>query len=160
MSDKFVNYNTSTIAEMNNGIILSSYKKVECVSESYQTESQLEMNLIKNLENQGYERLIARSNKDLYKNLRVQIERLNDVKFSDEEWSRLLVEYLDCPNDGLIEKTRKIQENHIYDFVFDDGHVQNIKIIDKKNIHNNFYRLLIKSLLKVRRKVDMMLLFW
>lgn len=141
MSDKFVNYNTSTIAEMNNGIILSSYKKVECVSESYQTESQLEMNLIKNLENQGYERLIARSNKDLYKNLRVQIERLNDVRFSDEEWSRLLVEYLDCPNDGLIEKTRKIQENHIYDFVFDDGHVQNIKIIDKKNIHNNFLQV-------------------
>ena len=74
---------------------------------------------------------------DLYINLRVQIEKLNDIKFSESEWKRFLLEYLDAPNDGIIEKTRKIQENHIYDFIFDDGRLRNIKIIDKKNIHNN-----------------------
>ncbi|MDU6766498.1 MAG: type I restriction endonuclease subunit R, partial [Gemella haemolysans] len=84
-----------------------------------------------------YERLDVRSMDDLYINLRVQIEKLNDIKFSDSEWKKFLLEYLDAPNDGIIEKTRKIQENHIYDFIFDDGRLRNIKIIDKKNIHNN-----------------------
>ena len=93
--------------------------------------------MINNLVSQGYERLDVRSMDDLYINLRVQIEKLNDIKFSDSEWKRFLLEYLDAPNDGIIEKTRKIQENHIYDFIFDDGRLRNIKIIDKKNIHNN-----------------------
>ena len=67
----------------------------------------------------------------------MQIEKLNDVRFSNSEWKRFLLEYLDAPNDGIIEKTRKIQENYIYDFIFDNGRLRNIKIIDKKNIHNN-----------------------
>jgi type I restriction enzyme R subunit len=36
-----------------------------------------------------------------------------------------------------IEKTRKIHDNCIYDFVFDDGHIQNIYLVDKKNIARN-----------------------
>ena len=56
-------------------------------------------------------------------------------------WSRFLTEYLDVPNDGMIEKTRKVQEDHIYDFIFDNGNLKNIKIIDKKNIHNNFLQV-------------------
>ena len=149
MSEDQVKYYTSTIAEMTNGIILANFEKELKVKEtSYQNEADLEMNLIENLASQGYEPLIANSNADLYINLKVQIERLNGVSFSDEEWSRFLLEYLDAPNEGLVEKTRKIQENHIYDFIFDDGHLKNIKIIDKKNIHNNFllfcfYELLI-----------------
>ena len=137
MSEEKFKYKTSPIAEMTGGIVLAKFEKPERRVEEYQTESQLEENMINNLISQGYERLDVRSMDDLYSNLRVQIEKLNDVKFSDSEWKRFLLEYLDAPNDGVIEKTRKIQENHIYDFIFDEGRLRNIKIIDKKNIHNN-----------------------
>ena len=137
MSEETFKYKTSPIAEMQGGIVLTRFEKPERRVEEYKTESQLEENMINNLVSQGYERLDVRSMDDLYSNLRVQIEKLNDVKFSDSEWKRFLLEYLDAPNDGIIEKTHKIQENHIYDFIFDDGRLRNIKIIDKKNIHNN-----------------------
>jgi len=137
MSEEKLMYNTSPIAEIQGGIVLARFEKPDRRVEEYQIESQLEENMINNLVSQGYERLDVRSMDDLYANLRVQIEKLNDVRFSDSEWKRFLLEYLDAPNDGIIEKTRKIQENHIYDFIFDDGRLRNIKIIDKKNIHNN-----------------------
>ena len=137
MSEEKLMYNTSPIAEIQGGIVLARFEKPDRRVEEYQTESQLEENMINNLVSQGYERLDVRSMDDLYANLRVQIEKLNDVRFSDSEWKRFLLEYLDAPNDGIIEKTRKIQENYIYDFIFDNGRLRNIKIIDKKNIHNN-----------------------
>ena len=131
-------YSTSTIAEMTNGIILAKFEKTMMHDAgSYQSEAELENSMISNLVSQGYERLFAKTNEDLYINLKKQIERLNDVTFSKDEWSRFLIEYLDTPNDTMIEKTGKVQENHIYDFTFDDGHLQNIKIIDKKDIHKN-----------------------
>ena len=141
MSEKSAVYETSTIAEMTNGIILANYEKILQVQESYQSEAELEESMIKNLVLQGYEKFNGKTSDDLYKNLKIQIEKLNKVTFTDEEWKRFLIEYLDSPNDGMIEKTRKIQENHIYDFIFDDGHLKNIKIIDKKNIHNNFLQV-------------------
>ena len=141
MSEKSAVYETSTIAEMTNGIILANYEKILQVQESYQSEAELEESMIKNLVQQGYEKFNGKTSDDLYKNLKIQIEKLNKVTFTDEEWKRFLIEYLDSPNDGMIEKTRKIQENHIYDFIFDDGHLKNIKIIDKKNIHNNFLQV-------------------
>ena len=137
MSEETFKYKTSPIAEMQGGIVLARFEKPDRRVEEYQTESQLEENMINNLVSQGYERLDVRSMDDLYANLRVQIEKLNDVRFSNSEWKRFLLEYLDAPNDGIIEKTRKIQENYIYDFIFDNGRLRNIKIIDKKNIHNN-----------------------
>ena len=141
MSEKSAVYETSTIAEMTNGIILANYEKILQVQETYQSEAELEESMIKNLVLQGYEKYNGKTSNDLYKNLKIQIEKLNKVTFTDEEWKRFLTEYLDSPNDGMIEKTRKIQENHIYDFIFDDGHLKNIKIIDKKNIHNNFLQV-------------------
>ena len=141
MSEKSAVYETSTIAEMTNGIILANYEKILQVQEAYQSEAELEESMIKNLGLQGYETFNGKTSDDLYKNLKIQIEKLNKVTFTDEEWKRFLAEYLDSPNDGMIEKTRKIQENHIYDFIFDDGHLKNIKIIDKKNIHNNFLQV-------------------
>ena len=141
MSEKSAVYETSTIAEMTNGIILANYEKILQVQEAYQSEAELEESMIKNLILQGYEKFNGKTSDDLYKNLKIQIEKLNKVTFTDEEWKRFLIEYLDSPNDGMIEKTRKIQENHIYDFIFDDGHLKNIKIIDKKNIHNNFLQV-------------------
>ena len=67
----------------------------------------------------------------------MKIQELNDVEFSDKEWIRFVEEYLDKPGDTLIDKTRKIHDNHIYDFVFDDGHIKNIYIADKQNIARN-----------------------
>ncbi|WP_277222117.1 type I restriction endonuclease subunit R [Peptoniphilus vaginalis] len=142
MTEKAINYGRSTIAEMTGGIILANFEKDRQVRETaYQSEAELERQMIGNLVSQGYERLTVKSNDELYANLKIQIEKLNSISFSDDEWKRFLVEYLDSPNDGMVEKTRKIQEDYIYDFIFDDGHLKNIKIIDKKNIHNNFLQV-------------------
>ena len=142
MSEETVKYGTSTIAEMTGGIILAKFDKNNRVGGgSYQSEAELERELIANLVAQGYERADFKTSDELYKNLKVQIERLNNITFSDSEWERFLIEYLDAPNEGMIEKTRKIQEDYIYDFIFDDGHLKNIKIIDKKNIHNNYLQV-------------------
>lgn len=140
MAEENISYDTLTIAEMTNGIILANYEKINRIQDQYQTEQELERDMIDNLISQGYERLNAKTSEELYANLKIQIERLNKVIFTIDEWRRFLTEYLDSPNDGMIEKTRKIQENYIHDFIFDDGHLKNIKIIDKNNIHNNFYR--------------------
>lgn len=137
MSEVTANYEVSTIAEIPNGIILASYEKVDKVRYQYQSETELEIEFIENLMSQGYERFSGHTMDDLYRNLRFQMERLNQISFSDDEWDRFLKEYLDAPSDGLVEKTRKIQENHLYDFKFDNGELKNIKIIDKQNIHKN-----------------------
>ena len=128
------------ISENDNSTVLTEYRPLEKQATSYQSEAELERQMIENLISQGYESLIVKSNDELYTNLKLQIEKLNRVSFSDEEWNRFLLEYLDAPNDGMIEKTRKIQENHIYDFIFDDGHLKNIKIIRKHGI--GFCRIL------------------
>lgn len=142
MSEETSKYSVSTIAEMTGGIILAHYDKNNRVdASSYQSEAELERNLIANLVSQGYERKNFKTSDELYANLKVQIERLNNVSFTKSEWERFLTEYLDSLKDGMIEKTRKIQEDYIYDFTFDDGHLQNIKIIDKNNIHNNFLQV-------------------
>lgn len=143
MSEELKNYGSSAIAEMTGGIILARYEKESSAHDkAYQSEADLERELIENLISQGYERFKASSNEDLYRNLRDKIEKLNKVLFTDDEWRRFLTEYLDAPNDGIVEKTRKIQENYIYDFKFDNGDLKNIKIIDKKNIHNNYMQVM------------------
>ena len=128
-----------TIAESNNFIVLDQYNKfVEEPNAGYQTEGSLEREFIRDLQAQGYEYLQELNSHDaLVKNLRVQLQRLNNVVFSDAEWRRFLEEYLDKPSDSLIEKTRKIHDDYIYDFVFDDGQIQNIYLLDKKNLANN-----------------------
>ena len=128
-----------TIAESNHFIVLDQYKKlVEEPSAGYQTEGSLERELIGDLQRLGYEYFQGLNNHDaLVKNLRAQLQNLNNVVFSDAEWQRFLEEYLDKPSDSLIEKTRKIHEDSIYDFVFDNGRIQNIYLLDKKNLANN-----------------------
>ena len=128
-----------TIAESNNFIVLDQYNKfVEEPNAGYQTEGSLEREFILDLQAQGYEYLQGLNNHDeLIKNLRVQLQRLNNVVFSDAEWQRFLEEYLDKPSDSLIEKARKIHDDYIYDFVFNNGRIQNIYLLDKKNLANN-----------------------
>ena len=128
-----------TIAESNNFIVLDQYNKfVEEPNAGCQTEGSLEREFIRDLRAQGYEYLQGLNNHDaLVKNLRAQLQRLNNVVFSDAEWRRFLEEYLDKPSDSLIEKTRKVHDDYIYDFVFDNGRIQNIYLLDKKNLANN-----------------------
>ncbi|WKZ62035.1 MAG: type I restriction endonuclease subunit R [Saprospiraceae bacterium] len=130
-----------TIAESNNFIVLDKYTKQSVVNESpgwYQSEAALEQEFIRDLINQGYE--YARNINSLpamLANVREQLQSLNNMEFSDREWSRFVEEYLDKPGDNQVEKARKIHDNYIYDFVFDDGHIQNIYLVDKKNITRN-----------------------
>ncbi|MDO4627516.1 MAG: type I restriction endonuclease subunit R [Pasteurellaceae bacterium] len=128
---------TKTIAESNNFIILDKYTKIE-QNGSYQSEADLERELITDLQNQGYEyRKDLNTQQKLLANVREKLQQLNQVQFSENEWQRFLTEYLDRPSENLVEKTRKIHDNHIHDFVFDDGHIQNISLLDKKNIACN-----------------------
>lgn len=128
----------STIAESNNFIVLDKYTKIEQQGSGYQTEADLERELIEDLKNQGYEHLPSlTTTKAMFDNIRVQLQSLNATQFSTAEWARFCEEYLDKPSDNHIDKMRKIHNDYIYDFVFDDGHIQNIYLLDKKNITKN-----------------------
>ncbi|MDF7673086.1 type I restriction endonuclease subunit R [Lactobacillus sp. ESL0701] len=142
MTESHLKYKVKVpVAELPNQIILAEFKPREHVQKSYQTEAELEENLLIRLQAQGYEFLSASSSADLYVNLKKQIEKLNKVEFTSKEWQRFLNEYLDKPNDGMIEKTRKVQIDSVKDFIFDDGHLKNIKIIDKKCLSNNYVQV-------------------
>jgi type I restriction enzyme R subunit len=126
------------IAESNNFIILERYTPEWTVAESYQSENDLERELINDLRNQGYEyRPDLNSQQTLLENVRKQLQTLNNVTFSDGEWRRFEETYLDKPSETIIDKTRKIHDDHIHDFVFDDGRIQNIYLLDKKNLARN-----------------------
>lgn len=131
----------NTIAESNNFIVLEKYDKHSTVNDApaaYQTEAALEREFIQDLMNQGYEHASHIKTMDaMLANVRKQLQVLNNMVFTEGEWSRFQEEYLNRPSDGLIAKTDKIQKNHIYDFVFDDGHIQNIYLVDKKDIVRN-----------------------
>ena len=131
----------NTIAELQNFIVLDSYTKLSQACEQptgYQTEAALERELIEDLVNQGYEYLPQLvTPQALLVNVRKQLQTLNNTVFTDREWQRFLDEYLDKASDGIVDKTRKVQDDYIYDFVFDDGHIQNIYLVDKQNIARN-----------------------
>lgn len=128
---------TDTIVESKNFIILDRYDKKEQPSH-YQTEADLERELIADLSLQGYEYLKDVTTPEaLLANLKIQIEKLNHVQFSASEWRRFLAEYLNKPSESLVDRTRKLHDDYIYDFIFDDGHLQNIYLWDKKNISRN-----------------------
>lgn len=122
-----------TIAESNNFIVLDSYQKKWHVAKTYQSEDALEHELIQDLQNQGYEYVAALNNQQaMLANVREQLQALNAVQFTEGEWTRFVETYLDTPSDGIVEKTRKIHSDYIFDFVFDDGRIQNIFLVDKK----------------------------
>lgn len=129
---------TKPIAESNRFIILDKYTREWEARESYQSEGDLERELIKDLTNQGYEFLAdITAPEALLANVRVQLQELNKVEFSQSEWLRFVETYLDKPSDSITDKTRKIHDDYIHDFVFDDGRIQNIYLLDKKNIARN-----------------------
>ena len=127
-----------TIAESKNFIILDQYAKDWQVNESYQSEGDLEREFIQDLANQGYECPPSLNTPEaLLANAREQLQALNNVEFLDGEWQRFVEAWLDKPSDSIVDKTRKIHDDYIHDFVFDDGHIQNIYLLDKKNIARN-----------------------
>lgn len=131
-------YEYKAVAESNSFIVLDKYTKEWQVNESYQSEGDLEREFIQDLQNQGYEYAPSlNSPEKLLANVREQLQTLNNMQFADGEWMRFVETWLDRPSDGIVDKTRKIHNDYIHDFVFDDGHIQNIYLVDKKNIARN-----------------------
>ncbi|MBU2759359.1 HsdR family type I site-specific deoxyribonuclease [Acidithiobacillus sulfurivorans] len=127
-----------TIAESKNFIVLDQYNQDWKVADSYQSEGDLERELIQDLTNQGYEYLPGLNHPEaMLANLRMQMQALNNLEFLEGEWLRFVETWLDKPSDSIVDKTRKIHDDYIHDFVFDDGHIQNIYLLDKKNIARN-----------------------
>ena len=105
--------------------------------EKYQSEAELEQEFIRQLTSQGYEYISVHNETALIENLRKQLELLNDFTFTDSEWDRFFTECIANTNEGIVEKTRKIQDDHIQILKREDGTTKNIYLLDKKNIHNN-----------------------
>ncbi|YCH21468.1 type I restriction endonuclease subunit R [Pseudomonas sp. D1-3] len=128
----------TSIAELNHFIVLDHYKKDWSVAEGYQSEGDLEREFIEDLRKQGYEYAPGLNTPAaLLANVRVQLQSLNEVQFSDSEWQRFVDTWLNKPSEGIVEKTRKIHNDYIHDFVFDDGRIQNIYLLDKKTVQRN-----------------------
>ena len=127
----------NVVMEMNDSTVVTEYEPVKRKSDSYQSEQALENEFIRMLTEQGYDYLEIHDSESLIKNLRTQLEIVNDYKFTDSEWNRFFNNSISNNNDGIIEKTRKIQEDNIQVLKRDDGTSKNITLIDKKCIHNN-----------------------
>lgn len=117
--------------------VVTEYEPQQKRADAYQSEAALEEAFIKLLQEQGYEYLQIHDADSLVANLRKQLEKLNDYTFTDKEWSYFYSNNISNANEGIVEKTRKIQEDHIQVLKRDDGSSKNIYLIDKKNIHNN-----------------------
>ena len=127
-----------TIAETTHFIVLDRYQRDSEVNEDYQSEDALEREFIGDLEGQGYAYATEiRTPEAMLANVRVQLETLNNVRFTEDEWQRFVEKYLDPASENSTDKARKIHEDYIHDFVFDDGHIENIYLLDKKHVLNN-----------------------
>lgn len=125
------------VAQSNESTVVTEYKSDKVRSDAYQSEAELENEFIKLLQSQSYEYLPIKSEKDLIANLRAKLEELNGLKFTNKEWERFFTEQLANQNDGIVEKTSKIQEQSRISFKMDNGLSKNITLIDKENIHEN-----------------------
>lgn len=134
------NYNI--IAESNKETVVSEYTPLERKSTDFQSEDALEQDFIKRLTEQGYEYITINSEQDLINNLRKQLEKLNHFTFFDKEWNDFYSSVISNGNDGILEKTRKIQEDEIQLLTMDNGYTKNIKLIDKDHIHNNYLQVI------------------
>lgn len=125
------------VAQTNENTVVTEYEPVRQRSDAYQSEAALEAEFIRMLCDQGYTYLPIHTEAELIANLRAQLEALNNYRFSDDEWKRFLAQCVANPNDHIVEKTAKIQEDFIQVLKRDDGMTKNILLIDRKNIHNN-----------------------
>lgn len=130
------------VAQTTENTVVTEYEPIKTRSESYQSEAALEAEFIRMLCEQGYEYLQIHTESDLIANLRKQLEALNHYQFSDAEWQRFFADKIANPNEHIVEKTRKIQEDNVQVLKRDDGTTKNITLIDKRNIHNNFLQVI------------------
>ncbi len=130
------------VAATGENTVVTEYEPVKERPGSYQSEKELEADFIRRLQEQGYEYLPIKGEKDLIDNLRRRLEILNGITFSSGEWERFFKEKLANSNEHIAEKTRKIQEDHVQVLQRDDGSSKNIALIDKKNIHKNFLQVI------------------
>lgn len=129
--------NYTLVTENPGSTVVSEYQKPERKDTTYQSEAELEKAFIELLKIQAYEYLPITSDKDLIANLRLQLEKLNDYKFSDKEWEQFFISKISNRNYGIEEKTFIIQEDYIQLLACDDGSTKNIYLVDKTNVHNN-----------------------
>ena len=129
--------NISVISNNDNSTVLTEYKGLDRTATYYQSEDELEKELIKTLVDQGYEYLTIHSEDELILNLRKQLEKLNNYHFTDGEWDYFFSKVIANKNDYIIEKTRLIQEDYKQEITLDSGEKRNIYLINKNNVHNN-----------------------
>lgn len=125
------------VLSTNESTVVTEYQPEKKRSDSYQSEADLEKAFIKMLTEQGYEYIKIHDSESLVNNLRKQLELLNDYQFTDKEWERFFKNNIANANEGIVEKTRKVQEDYIQNLTRDNGITKNITLIDKKNIYNN-----------------------
>ena len=130
------------VAENSSSTVVSEYTPDYTRAASYQSEAELEQAFVDLLQQQAYERLYITNDHDLTVNLRLQLEKLNNYNFSDFEWEQFFVTKLANANEGIEEKTAKLQEDHIQLLTMDSGDVKNIYLIDKANVHNNSLQII------------------
>ena len=125
------------VAESTESTVITEYEPAQRHSDSYQSEAELEKEFIRLLTEQGYTYLAIHKEADLIANLRERLEELNDIAFSDREWERFFADAIANPNDHIVEKTQTLQEDYVKVLRRDDGTSKNIRLLDKKNVHNN-----------------------
>ncbi|WP_019229967.1 type I restriction endonuclease subunit R [Sedimentibacter sp. B4] len=130
------------VASSTESTVVAEYIPEKRKGTEYQSEVELERDFINRLVSQGYEYITIKSEQDLIDNLRTQLEKLNNYTFFDKEWNDFYSSVIANGNDGILEKTRKIQEDYLQNLTLDNGYVKNIKLIDKTNIHNNYLQVI------------------
>lgn len=135
-----MNYNI--IMSTNESTVVAEYTPEHKKSDAYQSEAALEKEFIRLLSGQGYDYITIHNEKQLINNLRTQLEKLNNYTFTDSEWDRFFNTSIASNNDGILEKTRKIQEDYIQELIRDDGTTKNIYLINKRDIHNNYLQVI------------------
>lgn len=125
------------IMQNSDSTVLAEYISTKEKFSEYESEAQLEASFVKQLLQQGYEKINIKDENDLILNLRKQIEKLNDVKFNDREWKIIYNNYICNERESIERKTEIIQKDYIYNFTFDNGKSKNIYLINKENIHKN-----------------------
>jgi len=131
------NIRYNLVAENPQSTVVADYQPVYRTAKSYQSEAELERSFIEQLNSQAYEYVSITCETDLVRNLRKQLEKLNDYSFTDSEWERFFTQEISNPNQGIVEKTTTIQEDNIKILHRDDGTVKNIYLLLKDKIHEN-----------------------
>lgn len=135
--------NYEIVSENSESTVVGCYERADNLRDkAFQSEADLERDLIDRLCRQGYEYVDVRSEGQLIENLRHQIERLNSMTFSDSEWTRFFHSEIAADGKGLAEKAQTIQKDHVKVLLRDDESIRNIYLLDKRDIHANSTQVL------------------